>query len=754
MEWKDEKGVHLSQYLRILKKRKWTLTTFLVVVVTTVAVWTFKMEPVYRGTTQILIEKENPNVVSFKEVLELEAGDQEYYQTQYKILKSRSLSKRVVDTLGLKESDEFSPNHLTFFKARAAFGTLIEKVSAPKNLKKWSNAMVNGTNGVGRDRDGDGWLIDAFLKRVKVEPVRRSRLVNVIYEGYNPILVAKITNSIAQNYIDQNLEARLQASQNAVAWLGERLKRIKKKLEDSEAALQRYKEDKKIVSASLGERRNTVGSRLNELSSNLTQAKTERIGLETLYNQVKYLSKKPGMIESVPEVIKNPLIQELKVEYSRVQAEYAELSKRYGHKNPKIIRLISRLEAMNGKIAFEVEKIIKGVETEYKVAKAKEASLLQALEAQKKEALGLNKKAIKFRALEREVESNRQIYTSLLKRAAETGLTSELENVNIRIIDPAEVPRKPAKPRILLNLSLAVLVGFTMGTGLVFFVEYLDGTVKNPEDIEEFLEIPCLGSLGKFSSSEVASELFVIKESNLPYAESIKTARTNIVYSMEALKARSLLITSAGPEEGKTVFSANLAASLAQMGKKVLLVDADIRKPRIHSIFNQDRAPGLSCALRGDISKVMIHPTPVENLKVLTAGQRAHDSSELLSSEKLLELMDFLHGKFDHIIFDTSPIMAVTDSLVLARAVDASVLVVKSGGIPKEIVKRALAQLTFSLKSHSEAWAEGDAGTGPEDGRPSKLIGALLNFVDIREDFYYYHYQKYYRKYYAEESAA
>ncbi|MFQ5791429.1 MAG: GumC family protein, partial [Acidobacteriota bacterium] len=665
-------------------------------------------------------------------------------------LKSRSLAKTVIDTLALHEADEFSPNHRGVINVRAALGALITKASATKRLEEWS--QVNGVTGV--EVDHDGWLIDELLKRVDVTPVRRSRLVDVSYEGYNPFLVAKITDTIAQTYIDQNLEARFQASQYAVGWLSERLKATKKKLAESEATLQRYKEENKIVSVSLEERQNFVVVKLNELSRDLTQAKTERIGLETLYHRLKELSKKPGMIEAVPAVIENRLIQNLKIDYARAQAEHSELSKRYGQKHPKIIRVRSKLKAIEDKIAFEVEKIIKSIETEYKVARAKEQSLVRALDAQKTEALDLNKKAIKFRALEREVETNKQIYDALLKRAEETGLTSQLENVNIRIVDPAEVPQVPAKPRILLNVVLAMIAGLTMGTGLVLFLEYLDVTVRNPENIEELLSIPCLGALGKFSSSDVASELFVLTDSKSSFSESVKTIRTNVVSSLETRQAKSLLVTSTGPKEGKTVLTTNLAASLAQMGKKVLLVDGDQRRARFHHLFEHRREPGLSCALMGETAEVMLKPTAVDTLKILTAGQKVSDPADLLSSPKMLELMNGLREDFDYLVIDSPPITAVTDALVLAKLVDAVMLIIKAQDIPREVIKRALAQLAFSIEPHPEAEAPWDEGPDPGVGRPRKIIGAVLNFVDIREDYYHYHYNRYYRKYYADERVA
>ena len=370
--------IHLRDYVKVLLKRKWTVVSFFTILVAVVTIGSYAAVPVYRASTQILIERENPNVVNFQEVLAINATSTDYYQTQYKILESRSIVKRVIESLGLDKSEEFSPSHDSSQK-NVFLSSLCNYL--PWLEESGDTASLNDSN-----------LIDSYLNRLGVNPVKNSRLVEVNFEGKDPELVTKIVNTHAKFYMDQNLERKFAASQEAVEWLGKRLGTLRNKLEESELSLQKYKEKKRIVS--LEEKQNIVVQKLAELSSAVTKAKTQRIKLETLYHQLKNLSKKPGMMESLPAVINNPLIQQLKVDYAKLQGEYSEMGKKYGQKHPKMIQLKSQIGTTKDRISLEVEKIAKSIETEYRVAQAEEGTLRNALEEQKKEALELNQKAI------------------------------------------------------------------------------------------------------------------------------------------------------------------------------------------------------------------------------------------------------------------------------------------------------------------------------------------------------------------------
>ena len=478
---------HLRDYLRIVLKRRWVVITVFLILVATVAIGSFRMEPIFQAKTQILIDRENPNVVNIQEVLAVNATDQDYYQTQYEILRSKSLALKVIEVLNLKESPEFAPERLTLW---ASFLNWIKEVTSSAKEPETLNP----------DKEYND-LVAAYLKRLKVEAIRNSRLVDVSFEGKDPDLITRIANTHAQLYIKSNLDRRFSASQEAVAWLNLRIEEVKEKLQGSEVALQDYRGKKNLVSIDFEERYNINIQKLNDLNAALTKAKTERIEKENLFLELKGFSKKPEMIESMPAVVSNYLIQTLKTEYVKLTGKYHELSEKFGSEHPKMVMLSSQIKEVKEKIAQEVEKIARSIETEYHVARAKEKSILNALEDQKSEALELNQKQIEYNVLKREVETNRSLYESLLKRVKETGVTEGLTASNIMVVDPARVPDKPIKPRIALNILLAVISGLTLGLGLAFFFDYLDNTVKSPEEVERYLSIPLLGVVGRFKKA-------------------------------------------------------------------------------------------------------------------------------------------------------------------------------------------------------------------------------------------------------------
>ena len=712
----QEREVHLRDYAQAILRQKWVLIVSFIIVVTTVTIYSFKATPIYQATTQVMIDKENPNVISFEEVMSLESTDIMFYQTQYKVLASRSLARRVINSLNLKDNPEFKPDE----ESRGFLGTLVKK------LRQKSDKATTQ-----RDKDGEkSKLIDNYLARLKVEPVRNSSLVNISFEGAHPDIVTTIVDKHAEEYITRNLEVRFAASQDAVKWLQKQLYEKRERVEKTENALQLYKEKEKIVS--LEDRQNIIVQKLEEVNTALTEARTERMGLETLYNLSKEYSKTPGMIESISEVTKNLLIQDLKMEYAGLSAEIANLSDKYGKNHPAMRRATSMAKELKSKIDDEVNKIIKSIETDYRVALSKEENLSNALEDQKEKALGLNRKAIAYGTLKRESESERAMYDILLKRLKETDITGALQTSNIRVVDLAEVPIFPIKPRKKLNILLGAIFGLGLGIGLIFFLEYLDNTIKSPEDVERYLGIPLLGVLAKSREQASSTELIAHELPRSVFAEAVRSVRTSVAFSIIDKPKKLIMVTSAVQGEGKSFLVSNLASTFALAGNNTLIVDTDLRKPRLNEVFNVTRNPGLSNHLIGENDlESIVKSTSIPDLSIITCGIIPPNPSEILTSTAMEKFCEAVREKFDIVIFDTPPSMTVTDAVVLSRIMDGVIITIKSGEPVRETVKRCISQLASSK---------------------CDILGAVINYADIAKGGYYYHYYAHYYKYgYASE---
>lgn len=686
-----EEEIGLRDYLAVILRRKWIVIAIFAVIVVVATINSFKTEPMYKATCQILIERENPKVVNIQEIMAVDASTTDYYQTQYEILKNKKLAEKVIEHLNLVNNKEFNPESKTDFAI----------------------------------------IVGKYLSRLEIEPIKKSRLVNISFESHDPKLAALIANDHAKLYIEQILERRFSTSQEAGVWLNKRIKEEEKRLEDSEKALYNYRQKNNLVSIGFEEKNNIIIQKLGELNSALIQAKTLCIEKESLHSEIDKLLKKSNTIESVPAVVSNPLIQQLKADYIKSKAEYSQLSRKYGPEHPQIIRLKSQIKETKSKIAKEVKNILDSIGIEYRVTKKQEKSLIKALEEQKKEALKLNEKEIQYNVLKRDAESNRIIYNNLLKRVKESAITENMGLSNVSIIDPAAVPNSPFKPKKRRDILLAIMIGLFGGGGFAFFLEYLDNTIDTPEKIQRYLKIPFLGPLGRVAIAKFVSrygtELVALKEAASQTSEMLRSIRTNILFSASDKPKKAFLITSALPVEGKSFVISNLAVSLAQMKKKVLLVDCDLRKPRLHQIFNLEKLPGLTDILSGKNSlESVFQDTEIEDLKLISCGTKPPNPAELLSSESMTELISNLRKEFDFILFDSPPIMSVTDAVVLATLVDGTVIVIKSGETPRFPIQQAIEQLS-----------EVDA----------RIVGAILNNMDFENRSYYYHYYKHYYNY-------
>ncbi len=709
----QEEEIDLKDYLRIIIKRRWLIATILIVLTSIVAIYSFMAEPIYKATAQVLIEKENPKVVDVEEVLGVNTTGRDYYQTQYEILKSRSLALRVIKVLDLEHNKEFIP------KPPGVIGSIIS----------WFKGIFSKKLPSGPQSKYEK-LIDAYLSRLKIEPIRNSRLVKVSFEAKDPTLAAKIANAHARFYIESSIERKFEASKKAVRFLKKRIKEVRKKLEEAEIALQRYREKEGLASVDFEERQSIILKSLDELNSALNKAKTERIEKESLYRELIKVANNPDKIDSLPAVVENPLIQRLKAEYIKLVAEYYKKGKKYGPAHPVMVRLKSEIRSIKKNIAQEVKNIAESIKVEYKIALENEKEILKAMEEKKKEALLLNKKQIQYNVLKREVDVNRSLYKSLLKRLKETGITEDLKMTNIMIVDHASVPDKPVRPRKGLNIILSIVVGLFLGIFLAFFLEYLDNTIKYPSEVEKELKIPLLGVVGRIEfvgENPKKEELIIDSESRSHIAESFRTIRTNLSFAAPDVERKIFIVSSALPGEGKTIISSNLAVAFSQVEKKVLLLDCDLRKPRVHTVFGLERDNGLAEFL-GGTSDPKIKDTRFPNLKIITSGVIPPNPAELLASGKMKAFIEKMRSNFDMIIIDSAPILAAADSIEVAPLTNGLVMVAKAASTPIPSIQTAIDQIM-------------DVG--------GKVIGCILNNVDLeKEDYYYSHYRYYHHYYY------
>jgi polysaccharide biosynthesis transport protein len=708
------------RYLAMIHKRRGIVATCLVVSLFVAVLYNYTTRPIYQATAQILIDRDTPNVLPNKDLVEMIQGGTDYYQTQYQLLRGRMLAEKVVERLGLQKSTEFQTGPLL---------TPWERFER-RFLGKPPAAAI----------DSDGMLLSpavaAFRSRVTIEPVAGSRLVNLRFTAYDPALSAQAANALAQLYIEQALEFRFTTSTEATGWLGDRIKEQEQKVEAAEKALQAYREKEGFLN--FEERQGLVDQKLNALSAAALNARTERIGKEALLNQMRNLGS--NQLDSFPLVIATNSIQSLKVELSDLQKEQAKLSESLGDKHPDMVRVRTAIHTTEDKLRNEMRNVVRSVETEYRTAASQEASLQASLEAAKQEALEVNRKGIEFGVLKREVETNQQLYKELLTRNKQTGLQSELKTTNIRIVEKAEVPGGPISPQRRRNYQLAVLIGLALGVGLTLFFEHMDNTLKTPEDVKEHLGLPFLGMVPDVGAKPSANNSprpspLILKNPQSAVAEAYRVLRTNLIFSSAETSGRALVVSSASPGEGKTTTVANLASSLALNGAKVLAVDADLRRPTIHQHFGIPKTPGLSDLIVGKCqASEAIQATRFKGLQVLPCGYVPPNPAELLGSAAMKQVVEALRTHYDWVLIDTPPILAMADTPVLCPLVEGVILVVGAEVSGRPALQRAIDQVT---------------SVG------GKILGVVLNKVDLERNSYYYgqYYGEYYRSYYAEGAA-
>ncbi|MGH9451662.1 MAG: GumC family protein, partial [Terriglobia bacterium] len=662
-----EEVPHLLDYWAIILKRRWVVLACLVVVFTTVAIGTLKEKPVYQGKVLVEIDPEPPSVVNFKEVVSVNPVDVDaYLETQYKILKSRTLAQQVVDDLQLYRIPEF-------YTSRGIFGLIH---STPKVLPKSTdpNPDINSTyyrNSVAHTQN--------FLD---ISPVRRSNLVQLSFDSYSPQIAARVANKIAQTYIQQNLDVKWQETTSASNWLKGKLVDLQAALEKSQNALQAYAQSHNILYVT--DKQNLAAARMQDLLTEYSKAQGDMFQQEGLYSLVKQ-----GKTEDLPGVLSNALIQNLEEKLADDTAKYAEITSWVKPNYPKAREMQRQIAGMQKQIDKQKAAIVHNIQDEYNSSQHRVKYLSQAIDEQRKLMNDIARKSVQYDILRQAVDSNAQLYQGMLQRMKEAQVSAGLSASNIRIVDTAVVPKGPVKPRIMLNLALGLILGLGLGVGLAFFQEYLDKTLKSSDDVERLLRLPSLGILPKFALNGNGAHLLddgdgveqrlipVSTNGNGHHAPAIQTApdiaeafrslRTSILLSASPVP-KLLLITSALPSEGKTTTVLNLGATLASLNTRVVVVDCDMRRPACHRAAGVDNKPGFVQCLTGHVELAdALLPVPgIPNLSVIPCGPIPPNPAEILSSHTTGDLLRKLRADFDFVLVDSPPILSVADSRILA----------------------------------------------------------------------------------------
>lgn len=727
-----EEPLDLRAYGRILRKRFSTVAIVFFLVFAVGLIATLKEKPVYRAQVLLEIQKENADIPTIKDLYELESVSDSYLKTQYDILDSESLVRRVIDELHLDALPEFNKPKWW----------LLERFTAEP--KKQTFAL--GPSRTAHNSAVYQRVLERFQDRLTIEPVSRSRLVNVRFDSNNAELSARIVNTLAEDYIDQSLEGRWMATQKATDWLSQQLVGVKGKLESSEEQLQDYARRNGLVflENDKGASQNVANERLQELQEELTKAQADRYEKESVYRLVQ-----SGDDSSLPGVVENKLIQDLSERLAELKRELAQLSTKFNPEYPRMKELQSQIDEIGATLKDERQRAADKITNEYLAAVRREELVNQALGDQQKQVNVIAEKAVQYNILKREVETNKELYEGLLQRLKEAGVSASLKASNIRIVDSADPPVRPAKPRIPLNLAVALLLGLGLGISTAFLQERLDDTLKGADDVERLFGlsalalIPSVHSLNgdrprvrqllnrtlplKSNHNGTASNpaarwhrIDQVERGEKPEAslvEAFRSLRASVMLSTADHPPGSLLITSTQPGEGKTTVATNLAISLAQLGQRVLLVDADLRFPSLQRLFCIRESLGLVSYLTGQQDwRAAVSPSGSPGLDLLLCGPVPPNPAELLSSKSMGAFINSAKAEYGFVILDSSPLLALADSRILAALVDGVLLVVKSCATPREQV----IQSQNSIRS---------AG--------GNLIGVALNNVTLHTNGYY-----------------
>lgn len=686
----------------ILRKRKWVLFTTVLVILTISIIQTARTTPLYDAAGRLAFYREDSDLLGMKDAGNSGMTEDWDYtvslDTQARVIQSDAVALQVIRGMHLDTNPAFA-------------GTLADRKDKSQLAQ-----------------EDEAALLDNFRDSLRVVPIRNTRILEIHFVSPDAKLASDVVNTLMRTYVEHNFKTKLDATLQATDWMSKQIADLQLKVQTSQEALVNYRRENQILGTD--EKSNITTSKLDQLNHELTDAQADRIRKEA-----KYQNTLAGNLAAIPELSQNALITNLQEQASVAEREYAEANVRFGPSYPKVVELAQKMEQAKAAVNRETQAVSQRIKSEYETALSRERLLTRAFESQKQEANTLNEKAIQFDILKREAELNRNLYENVLQKSKEANVTAGLKSNNVRPVDQARTPRFPSSPNIPRNIILALLLGASSGVALAFVLEGLDNRVRTPDHIEATVGMPALATIplqhepktlrGSLSvkNEPVSSGLVVATRPRSHVAEAYRALRTSILLALSDHPPKSIVVTSGLPREGKTTTSLNLAAVLAQKGARVLLVDADLRRPSIHTVLRLRSSSGLSTLLTGSaLFEDVVQPAPgLSNLWVVPAGPPPAQPSELLGSTKMRELIARWENEYDHVIIDTPPVLSVTDAVSLSSDVDGVLMVVRAGNTRRDALRRM-----------QELLAQVNART----------LGVVLNAMDLTasDSAYYYYY--------------
>jgi polysaccharide biosynthesis transport protein len=733
-----EKGYSLRDYIDILLRRKWWVIGTFLTIVFLVGLYTFTRTPVYRSVATLEITNDNPG--SQLDVSGAVMGSswffaQNFQQTQYKILESRSIALRVIKALNLEEHPDYA-----FLKGDG---------------KKMGKAELEEA------------MVKLFLSRLQIEPIRNTLLVDVSYQSTDKELVKKVLDIIADEYMFLLIDRRNESFKLVRNWLNKQLDEWANKVQEAQNKLYKFGQDTDIYMIEnndprypgQGQSQNVIVQKFNDLSALLTKAQAEEMEKQGQYQQIKEQGP------DAPLIVNHPLISALRQEMVVQQAKVSGLNRVYLDGHPEMQAEKAKLVELRTRLNAEVKRLQESVKADYEAAKRTEKLLQESFAAQKQRMADLQDNLSNYQILKRDALTNEQLYQALLARVKEANISSTMVASNVSVIDPAPLPTMPFAPKTVRNLALAMLLGLVFGTGLAFLVESLDDTIRSTEDLQKSSHLPVMGTLPALSSfrkmtrnlggkrsfsvqrllpgflrrqpnnlADADLDLVVFQNPSDPMTEAIRQMQTSIMLSVSGSPPAAIMVTSPNPSEGKSMVANNLALGFAMNGRSTVIMDCDLRKPRIHKVYGLDPLPGLTNYLTGTAGPEEIQrDTDIPNLSVIPAGPISPSPGNLLSSQLFKELLVKLRQQYNHIIIDTPPVLAFSDARIVSVLADGTLLVTKYQHTHKSAARMAV-QLLAQINA--------------------PIMGGILNDIQIYSGNYggyHYHNYKNYFEYYSQK---